>query len=184
MAESFIGEIRLFAGSYAPQDWAICDGRLLAIKEYQALFSLIGTIYGGDGVKTFALPNLQGSVAIGHGQSPDTPGFNPPLGSIGGSEIVTVTPSQMPRHNHAMQATAVAATTADPGPSVGFASVAAQNLLAYTDLSGGQKPGATPTALGSNAVSTAGNSSAHSNMMRSMPLTYIIALFGEYPMSS
>lgn len=181
MSDYFIGEIKLFAGCYAPSGWALCDGTLKQISQYQALFALIGTTYGGDGVSTFAVPNLQGSVAIGAGLSPDTANTTYTLGQMGGSETVPLTTAQAPAHTHVMSATTAQATTSVPGPTLGFASVESQALLAYTDVSKGISE--TTTDYGSSSVGATGNSVAHTNMMPSMPLTYIIALEGEYPFS-
>lgn len=184
MADCYLGEIRLFGGNFPPKNWAFCNGQLLNIADYQALYSLIGTTYGGDGVKTFAVPNLTGSAVVGAGQSPDDQTFNPPLGAVGGVETVTLTEAQVPAHTHALCATTGDATTAEPGPSVGFASVQAQGLLGYTDISSGLKPSATPAQLGTNAVGATGTTAPHDNMMPSLALNYIIALLGLFPQSA
>src|SRR5262249_34952952 len=98
MADPFIAEIRIFAGTFAPTGWAFCDGQLMAISQNTALFSLLGTTYGGDGKTTFALPNLQGAVPMGRGQGPGL--TNRDLGEMGGAQAVTLTSAQMPSHNH------------------------------------------------------------------------------------
>jgi microcystin-dependent protein len=112
MANPFIGEIRMFGGNFAPRQWALCDGQLLSIAQYQALFSLLGTTYGGNGVSTFALPNLQGRLALGYGQGPGLSNYA--LGQTGGSETVTLTTSTMPGHNHSLLATTNAGDQTDP----------------------------------------------------------------------
>lgn len=181
MADCFIGEIRLFGGSYAPEDWEFCHGQLKTIAGNEALFALLGTRHGGDGKTNFALPNLQGSVVVGCGQSPDDPTITYTMGQIGGAENVTLSTAEAPSHTHQMMATTAQATTATPGPTVGFASVSGQNLLAYTDVSMGLKPNVPPINYGSDAVSTAGGMASHPNMMPSLALNYIIALRGLFP---
>lgn len=180
MSDYFVGEIRLFGGYYAPDNWALCNGQLLSIQEFPQLYALIGVTYGGDGVKTFALPNLMGSVAIGYGQSADDSTITYPLGQMGGLENVTLTSAQTPTHTHTMYASTGNATSATPSPALALASVASENLLAYTDLSKGQRP-TTPTEYGSGAISTEGLTHAHNNMMPSLILTYMIALNGYFP---
>ena len=111
MAQPYIGEIRMFGGNFAPLGWAFCDGQLLAIAQNDALFSLIGTTYGGDGQSTFALPDLRGRIPIHQGQGPLlTPRQ---IGETGGSETVTLTPAQLPTHTHRL-ASGSAATLGDP----------------------------------------------------------------------
>src|SRR5512135_3640495 len=111
MTDQFLAEIRIFAGNFAPTGWAVCDGQLLPISQNTALFSLLGTTYGGDGKSTFALPNLQGSFTIGQGQGPGLSLRD--LGETGGSESVTLLNNQMPAHSHALMAISSASTT-DP----------------------------------------------------------------------
>src|SRR6185437_6635000 len=114
MSDYFVGEIRMFGGNFAIKNWAFCNGQFMSIAQNQALFSLIGTTYGGDGVRTFALPDLRGRLPIGQGQgiglSPRTMGEN------AGSEQVTVLLNEMPLHSHAFNATADAATTSNVAP--------------------------------------------------------------------
>ena len=98
MADPFLGEIRLFGGNFAPQGWALCNGQLLSISQNTALFSILGTTYGGDGIQTFALPNLQGRVPIHWGQGAGLSAYN--LGQSGGSENVTLLVNQIPAHSH------------------------------------------------------------------------------------
>src|SRR5262245_29652358 len=110
--DNYLGEIRLFAGNFAPRGWRFCDGGLLPIAENDALFNLLGTTYGGDGVSTFALPDLRGRVAIGQGTGPGL--TNRPLGEPGGTESVTLVLGQCPAHTHQLFATNAPATTASP----------------------------------------------------------------------
>src|ERR1041384_8234847 len=107
MAQPYVGEIRMFAGNFAPAGWMFCEGQLLPISEYETLFNLIGTTYGGDGQSTFALPDLRGRIPMHFGN-----GF--PLAETGGVETVTLTVSQIPAHSHALLGSTAAATTLDP----------------------------------------------------------------------
>ncbi|WP_202760110.1 phage tail protein, partial [Delftia acidovorans] len=126
MSEAFIGEIRLFAGNYAPEGWAPCDGRLLSINDNSALFTLLGTTYGGNGVTQFALPDLRGRLPIGQGQT--LGGTNRILGQQIGTENVTLNVNQIPQHSHAFSA-AAAASTGKPSGQVP-AAVTGFNLYA------------------------------------------------------
>lgn len=156
----YIGEIRLFAGNFAPANWAFCDGQLLAISEHDALFTLIGTSYGGDGVNTFALPDLRGRVPLHVGSST-------PLAVAGGVESVTLTPAQMPAHTHDLRF-AVGGTPA-ASPAGAYVAAAGPNLFASAVAS----PGA--------ATPGAGGSQPHDNMAPFLGLNFIIALFGIFP---
>jgi microcystin-dependent protein len=176
MSDQAVGEIRIFAGNYAPQGWALCDGSLLPIANYQVLFSLIGTTYGGNGTVNFALPNLRSRVPIG------VSGTNHALGNAGGAEYVTLTEAQMPEHGHDPMATSANATTSNP----------AGNLLAKTVNSAGGtiqdamylKVGA-PTIktgeLNTATVAPACGHQSHDNLMPSFVINFIIALEGYYP---
>lgn len=174
--DAYLGEIRMFAGSYAPVDWSFCDGSKLSIMDNQALYSLIGTTYGGDGVTNFALPDLRGRVAIGTGQGAGL--TNRPLGQTGGAEVVTLTVAQAPAHNHALNASTANSTTVAVGPTVTFATNA-DNHTFYT-----KPPSKDPTKLSSLAASTvsvAGGSTAHDNRMPYLSVNYIICRNGLYP---
>ena len=172
MSEPFVGEIRMFAGNFAPRGWAFCDGQLLAVSQNDALFSLLGTIYGGDGRTTFGLPDLRGRIPIhaGHG-----PGLSERrLGAKGGSETETLTVNQLPSHGHPLTGSNAAATTTDP---VGNAP--AQGLADYLN------PRPPPALQMSNqALSNTGGSQPHTNMMPYLCVSFIIALFGIYPSRS
>ncbi len=169
MSEAYIGEIRLFAGNYAPQNWAPCDGRLLPISEYEVVFVLLGTTYGGDGVTTFALPDLRGGLAMGVGQGR---GLSPRvLGEAVGSENVTLLPNNAPAHTHAFAAGG-AASSANPQ---GLVPAAVTGYALYA-------PSATaPQAMSSATVEVAGGGQPHNNVMPSMPLSFIICLNGIFP---
>ncbi|MBV8037264.1 phage tail protein [Roseateles sp.] len=163
MSDPFIGEIRLFAGNFAPAGWAFCQGQLLPISENDPLFTLIGTTYGGDGQSSFALPNLSGRVAVHAGASYIQ-------GELMGSETVTLTTAQIPQHTHAMHASTAAADTTTPGGA----------LLAATSVASYDTAAAT-TAMASGAIGTAGGSQPHDNMAPTLTVNYIIALFGIFP---
>jgi microcystin-dependent protein len=169
MAEPYLGEVRIFAGNFPPQDWAPCNGQLMAISQHMALFSILGTTYGGDGITHFALPDLQGRVPVHAGQGP---GLSPyVLGQTGGQASVTLQPSQMPVHSHALLA-AGAASTGTPGPDVALASTAAG-----VDVYGA----ATHLAPMGAALAATGGSQPHENQQPWLGLNFIIALEGVYP---
>lgn len=168
MSEPFVGEVRMFAGNFAPRGWAFCDGQLLAVSQNDALFSLLGTIYGGDGRTTFGLPDLRGRIPIHSGEGP---GLSPRrLGSKGGSEKETLTVNQLPSHTHPANATTSTATTRDPIGNT-FAEATAD---VYTTESGIQ-------ALASDAITQVGGSRSHTNLMPFLCVNFIIALVGIYP---
>jgi microcystin-dependent protein len=169
MSEPFVGEIRMFAGNFAPRGWAFCDGQLLAVSQNDALFSLLGTIYGGDGRTTFGLPDLRGRIPIHSGHGPGLSERR--LGAKGGAEKVTLTVNQMPSHGHNFYGSDSVATSTTPA---GQGLVRAdQNFYASN----------TPPnlALSSESITGAGGSRSHSNLMPYLCVHYIIALFGVYP---
>lgn len=173
--DPYIGEIRMFAGAYAPEDWALCNGATLAIRDNEALYAVIGTAYGGDGVTTFALPNLQWRLPVGYSNTAP-PGMTQacPLAQAGGSYQVTVSTTTMPAHTHAFVAsTAVAATTV-PGPGLTYAT-APSNFTSY--IAGA----ATMVALNAAAISSFGGSQSHANVMPTIFINYIISLKGIFP---
>ncbi len=170
MSEPFVGEIRMFAGTFAPVGWALCDGQLLAIANNEALFSLLGTIYGGDGRTTFGLPDLRGRIPIHAGSGP---GLSPrSLGSKGGSETVTVTAGELPSHTHNVSASASSASSGNPAGNVS-ANTAPTNVYS-TSL-------ATAQTMSGAAVSNTGGSRSHTNLMPALCVNFIVALFGIYP---
>ena len=169
MSEPFVGEIRMFAGNFAPRGWAFCDGQLLAVSQNDALFSLLGTIYGGDGRTTFGLPDLRGRIPIhaGHG-----PGLSERrLGSKGGAENVTLTVNQLPSHTHPLQASSDAATTANPQGEV----------LAETVSDRVYRSDSGDTNMANSSVTSVGGSRSHTNLMPFLCIHFIIALVGIYP---
>lgn len=178
--DPIIGFITLFAGNYAPNGWAFCEGQLLPISENDALFSLIGTIYGGDGQTTFALPDLRGRVLIHAGQGP---GLSPyQIGQMSGVENVTLNSSQIPVHNHSLIAKNIHGTSADPANRMiakDLIEVARNNSLEAKSFGTD-----TPAAMATGSISNSGGGQPHSNRMPSLALNYIIALYGIYPSRS
>ena len=169
MSEPFVGEIRMFAGNFAPRNWALCDGQLLPISSNDALFSLIGTLYGGDGRTTFALPDLRGRVPLHMGQGPGLTDRR--IGSRGGSENTTLTPGELPVHNHPVQASTDPATSGDPGGNV------------VADAGDSQLYNSVPGDIPDPGMQTSqvGGSQQHTNVMPFQCVHFIICLFGIYP---
>lgn len=178
MSDPFVGEIRLFGGTYAPADWAFCDGSLKPINQYQALFALIGTTYGGDGVTTFAVPNLAGRVAVGQGSGP---GLTPrTLSETGGEENHTLTPNEMPAHTHMVVATTTPGTLTGPTNAAITATPTggtAKNSLYVTQGTSAM----VPAAMAPTSITPNGGSQPHPNMMPTVCVSYIIALNGVFP---
>lgn len=174
MSSPFVGEIRMFGGSFAPAGWAFCDGQLMPISQNETLFNLIGTTYGGDGQETFALPPLAGRIPIHAGTNPQN-GINYQIGETGGVESVTLTTQQIPTHNHAFIGTTANATSTNPQ---GLLYAANGTVALYTDPNGdplnktfNSNEGPLPT----------GGSQPHENMMPYLAVSYIISLFGIFP---
>jgi microcystin-dependent protein len=167
MAQPYVGEIRVFAGNFAPVGWAFCDGALLAISQFPTLFNLIGTTYGGDGQTTFALPDLRGRVVIHQGA-----GYV--IGETDGVETVTLTTEELPVHNHPVLGTATAATTANPGPLVAMAATPTGESI-YDGNTANQ------VSLAPTAISMVGGSQPHDNRQPYLGISYIISLFGIFP---
>jgi len=168
MSEAFVGEIRMFAGNFAPRNWALCDGQLLNVAQNNALFSLFGTIYGGDGRTTFGLPGLRGRIPIHYGNGPGT--TNRPIGQKSGAENVTVTTNQLPAHNHGgWKASSSPADAASPDGAL----LAQTQPDIYIDDHDEN--------LNSQAVTNTGNSQQHTNMMPTLCVNFIVALFGVFP---
>lgn len=171
MANPFIGQISLCGLDFAPRFWAFCNGQLLAINQNAALFSLLGTQYGGNGQTTFALPDLRGRVAIGMGQGAGLPNYV--IGQTGGSETVTLLATNMPGHTHLLAATTQTATRR----------VAAGSMLAADTSTNAEYyavPG-TVTPLSSNAIGSVGGNQPHENRQPYLSLSYCIALSGIFP---
>jgi microcystin-dependent protein len=170
MAQPYIGEIRMFAGTFAPLGWLFCDGQHLPISENEALFQLIGTTYGGDGQESFALPNLQSRVPMHFGAGPD--GLTYPLAQMAGVEEVTLTTQQIPLHTHPLTASVADGTVPNPGG----------NLLAQTPAGIFPYFEDVPTAnMAPGAISPVGGSQPHENCQPFLCINYIISLFGIFP---
>lgn len=175
--DCYLGEIRPFAGTYIPENWLPCDGRLLPITDNQALYALLGTRFGGDGTTTFGLPDLRGRLPIGSGQGPALTNRN--FAQAGGSESVTLTVAQAPAHTHAFNVTTNPATSNSPVNAV-FANPAPYNFYATTPASG-----SAPQVLNSDTVPLSGGANqAHTNIMPGMAVNYIIATAGEFPVQA
>jgi len=176
MADNFVGEIRVVPFNFAPKGWAFCAGQLMPISQNTALFSLLGTTYGGDGKSTFALPDLQGRVPVSAGQGAGLSLYD--LGQQTGEETVTLLTTEIPAHNHSVQAAPTAARTNDP----------TQGFFAVPVVSGSTRKlyssAAPDIALAPDAVTNAGGSQPHNNLQPYLGLNYIIALQGIFPSRS
>jgi microcystin-dependent protein len=170
--DPFVAEIRIFGFNFAPKGWAFCDGQLLPLSQNTALFSLLGTTYGGDGKSNFALPNMQGNAPMHPGQGPGLSLHD--LGETGGSETVTLLISEIPSHSHSLFANAVAGDTNSPSPSVSLAR--SKNATAYQSTTNQNL-----VQLADNAIAPAGGDQPHNNMMPYLTLNFCIALQGVFP---
>ncbi|QQR73650.1 MAG: phage tail protein [Holophagales bacterium] len=164
MAQPYVGEIRMFAGNFAPAGWMFCEGQLLPISEYETLFNLIGTTYGGDGQSTFALPDLRGRLPIHQGN-----GFV--LAETGGAEEITLTVQQIPAHSHPLLATSASGTVATP----------VNNLLAESVSLNPYIQDVTNSNMNPAAISSVGGSQPHTNFQPYLCVDFIISLFGIFP---
>jgi microcystin-dependent protein len=174
--EPYLGEIRLFSGSFPPKGWALCNGQLLLINQNQALFSLLGTTYGGNGQTTFALPDLRGIVPIGYGNSYT-------LGERGGEYTHTLTIAELPNHTHTIgnNTETVAASNNNGTITTPQANVYGVNTTRGNEFSTTPNAQSAPTVLNSSTVSSVGGSQPHQNTKPYTVVTYIIALQGIYP---
>lgn len=172
MSDPYVGEIRMFAGNFAPASWAFCNGQLMSISENEALFHLIGTTYGGDGQSTFALPDLRGRLPVGQGAAP---GLTPRgMGQKFGTETVTLTQQQIPTHKHNFVATTETADSASPNNAL-LGDTAGDVFYVNSATS------PEPKAMSASTVGDAGGNQPHSNIMPSIAMNYIICLFGIFP---
>jgi microcystin-dependent protein len=166
---TYLGEIKLFACTFAPRNWALCNGQLLPIAQNQALFALLGTQYGGNGQTSFALPDLRGRVAIHHGQGPGLSAYS--IGQMAGEENHTLTPGELPAHSHVARASSAVGSSASP-----------VTLLPARNAAEVPQYAASPdTTLAAGAISSVGGSQAHPNMQPHLALNYCIALSGIFP---
>ncbi|MBI1804854.1 MAG: phage tail protein [Ignavibacteriae bacterium] len=164
MAQPYVGELRMFAGNFAPAGWMFCEGQLLPISENETLFNLIGTTYGGDGQSTFALPDLRGRIPIHFGN-----GFT--LAETGGAESVTLTTQQIPAHSHVPQGDSNSGNSDDPSGRV-WASSSAIQFIAGVNAN---------TDMNTSIVGSTGGSQPHDNMPPYLVVSFIISLFGIFP---
>ncbi|MDX3775564.1 tail fiber protein [Chromatiaceae bacterium AAb-1] len=167
MSDQFVGEIRIFAGNYAPGGWAFCNGQELSISQYPALFALLGTTYGGNGHQTFAVPDFRGRIPI-HQSA------HYPLGQRGGTETVTLTEAGLPAHAHIAQANNQSATTTNASPENSVWGFSAINSY-QSDEPNAQ--------LAAEVIASVGGNQPHNNIMPSFGVTFIIALNGLYPVA-
>ncbi|HEX9010768.1 MAG TPA: tail fiber protein [Holophagaceae bacterium] len=173
--DPYIGEIRMFAGNYAPDGWALCNGQLMPISQYTALFAILGTTYGGNGTSTFALPDLRGRLPMHAGQGP---GLSPrALGELGGEESVTLLAPQMPAHSHALNAVNAQAGADSPANAFLAQSYDQNNSNPISSYTGGSPN----TSLNPASVGAAGGSQPHDNMPPFGCVNFIIALNGVFP---
>jgi microcystin-dependent protein len=174
VADPYLGEIRIFAGNFAPVNWAVCNGQLLSIAQNTALFSILGTYYGGDGRTTFGLPNFQGTVPMhqgtGNGLTPRS------IGDTGGETSVGLNTSQLAAHTHTLQGTSTAGGTTDPTNALPAEPAATrEGGVMYT-------PTGSPGAMNTAALApTGGGGVPHNNIQPTLPVTFIICLVGIYP---
>ena len=164
MAQPYVGEIRMFAGNFAPAGWMFCEGQLLPISEYETLFNLFGTTYGGDGQETFALPDLRGRLPVHQGN-----GFI--LAETGGAEEITLTINQIPAHSHPLLGTTNNGTQVSP----------ANTVLASSTVITPYAPELANQAMAANALSPVGGSQPHTNFQPYLCVDFIISLYGIYP---
>lgn len=169
-AEPFIGEIKLFGGNFAIRDHAMCQGQLLSIAQNTALFALLGTIYGGDGQTTFALPDLRGRIPIHQGTGPGLTTRS--IGQVSGSENVTLVTSEMPAHTHNLNCNAATGSTTNPANNFWAGQPA---LLQY------EAAATANSAMKSDAISNTGGNQPHNNKQPYIAINYLIALFGIFP---
>ncbi len=179
MSDPFVAEIRIFGFNFAPRGWAQCNGQLMAISQNTALFSLLGTTYGGDGRTTFGLPNLMGSASLHVGRNQPGPGLSVyDLGQVSGTQTVTLLQTEMPMHSHGLVASDVVATAAPAGNQL--ARPLKGNIQNST--SGLMYNAAAPTLqMAPQSIGPAGGNLPHNNMMPSLVLNYCIALQGVFP---
>lgn len=172
MSDQFVGEIRIFAGNFAPVGWAFCNGQILPISQNTALFSLLGTQFGGNGTSNFALPNLQGNVPVGQGTGV---GLTPRvIGETGGEQNVTLSQATMASHSHQMSGAVTSGSSVTPDPTMALADPPTVVPIYQTSLG-------SPATLSAGAVTPNGGSQPHNNLQPFLVLNFIIALEGIFP---
>lgn len=171
MSEPYLGEIKMFGGNFAPVGWSFCDGSLLSISQYEALFALLGTTYGGDGQTTFALPDLRGRIPLHMGTNPQT-GTHFPLGQMAGTETVALLPNQLPAHTHFVTAQTAANTVQTGNPANAVWAPSDFNRFSTNPPDGAMNPA---------AITFQGGNQPHDNVMPFLTVSFIIALEGIFP---
>ena len=179
MSQVYLGQICMFGGNFPPRNFAMCNGQLLSIAQNTALFSLLGTTYGGDGRVTFGLPNLQSQLPVHQGQGPNLSSYV--LGQAGGSPSVTIAMNTMTAHSHTLEATQDKATTATIGGTVLPGQPTAGTPPAFYGVQVSGEPPLVPQILTAATVGFAGGNQPHTNLMPSLCITFIIALQGVFP---
>ena len=181
MPEPMIGEIRMFAGNFAPKNWALCNGQLLAISSNTALFSILGTYYGGNGTSTFALPNLQGRTPLGVGQGPGLTQRD--LGELGGVEQSSILITEMPGHTHTVGLTGNSdfSKTAATSPANAAWGSTDPNANPTVNLYASGAGAPNVATMGASPSGVAGGSTAHNNIQPSLAITFIVCLYGIFP---
>jgi microcystin-dependent protein len=174
MADNFVGEIRLFPFNFAPTGWAMCDGQILPISQNTALFSLLGTQFGGNGTSNFALPNLQGTIPVGQGQGPGLSLYD--IGESGGTATVNLSVSTIPSHSHSLPVSATAGRVNIPSPSAVLGATGRGSPDVYA--------GSVTGSMSASSSGNAGGGQPHNNLMPYLVLNYCIALTGIYPSRS
>lgn len=185
MSTPYIGQLKLFAGTFAPVGWALCNGQLLSIAQNDTLYALIGTTFGGDGNTTFGLPDFRGRAAVGAQGGVAGPGLTArQLGSVGGSANVTLVTANLPSHQHSINAWDTPATTSSPNGKVlarpGLANPSSPEVGNSLFYLSNQVTGNTP-ALPANTLTDSGGSQSHNNLMPYLAVNYLIALYGIFP---
>ena len=173
MSNPFVAEIRIFGFNFPPRGWAFCDGQVLPLSQNTALFSLLGTTYGGDGKSNFALPNLQGSVPLQQGQGPGLSLYD--LGETGGQTTVTLLSSQLPAHTHPLECSTAVGNQTSPVGGVPAVPPAQRGQHFYAGTQG------TPPAMNANLLAPTGGNLPHNNLPPYLTLNFCIALQGVYP---
>jgi microcystin-dependent protein len=179
MAQSYLGQIVMAGFNFAPRGYALCNGQTLSIQQNTALFSLLGTTYGGNGTSTFALPNLQSQFPVHQGQGP---GLSPyVIGQTSGTTSVTLNTQEIPSHNHAFVATTASATTAVIASNSLLATPTAASATLYAVSQSAPNPPLVAQQMAPNSCGVAGGSQPHNNLMPSLCITFAIALAGVFP---
>ncbi len=174
--DPYLGEIRLVGFNFAPRGWAFCTGQLLPISQNTALFALLGTTYGGDGRTTFALPKLQGNIAVGAGQGPGLSNYS--LGQAGGAATVTLLQQQIPAHTHTLPVNGAAGGVAAPSAAAFLGSTGRTGKDIWVSAA---VQAASPATMASTMAGPTGSSQPHNNLMPFVTLSYVIALTGIFP---